>query len=134
MNPSIKIGALSVAAAMMVSGQAGSQPSDPQSPPQRPATSSDNPSGIVVYIDPQTGAVRPDPASGTVPLQLTPQDTNAASTSHEGLVETPSPVPGGGVALDLQGRFQSPLIGTIDADGRARVQHLPALPKIDGSK
>ena len=38
--------------------------------------------------------------------------------------EVPSSVPGGGVKVDLQGRFQSPLVGTIDADGKVKMQHL----------
>jgi hypothetical protein len=38
-------------------------------------------------------------------------------------VEVPNPVPGGGVKLDLQGRFQSPLIGTIDANGKVKMHH-----------
>jgi hypothetical protein len=79
-------------------------------------------SGMVVYVDPQTGVVRSEPAPGTVPLQLTPQERNALSTSHEGLVEVP--LPGGGHKLDLQGRFQSPLIGTMGPDGKLRIQHL----------
>jgi hypothetical protein len=83
---------------------------------------------MTVYIDPQTGAIRPSPAPGTVPLVLSPRDANAMRTDTEGLVEVPSSVPGGGVKLDLQGRFQSPLVGTIDADGKVRIQHLPAMP------
>ena len=77
-----------------------------------------------VYVDPQTGAIRQDPTPGLVPLQLSPQERNALSTSHRGLVEVPSLVPGGGVELDLQGRFQIPLIGTVDPDGKARMHHL----------
>jgi hypothetical protein len=33
-------------------------------------------------------------------------------------------VPGGGVRIDLQGRFQSPLIGTIGTDGKVKIEHL----------
>ena len=84
--------------------------------------------GMIIYIDPQTGAVRQDPAPGTVPLQLSPQERNAFGTSHEGLVQAPSAQPGGGVKLDLQGRFQSPLIGTIDGDGQLKTQHLGDTP------
>ena len=119
MMKSIKIGGALIAAAI-VSGQTPAVPGGQ--------------GGIVVYIDPQTGAIRPDPAPGTVPLQLSPWETNANRTDHEGLVEVPNPVPGGGVKLDLQGRFQSPLMGTIDANGKARVQRLPAMPKSDGNK
>jgi hypothetical protein len=57
---------------------------------------------------------------------LPPDD--ALSTSSEGLVETLSPVPGGGVKVDLQGRFRSPLIATQDAEGKITIQHLPSGP------
>jgi hypothetical protein len=89
---------------------------------------------MTIHIDPKTGALLKEPAPGTVPLQLTPQLQNALSTSHEGLVETPSSVPGGGVKLDLQGRFQSPLFVTIDADGKVKMQHLDATPESGDKK
>lgn len=86
--------------------------------------------GMTIHIDPKTGAILKAPAPGTVPLTLTPKEQNAFSTSHEGLVEVPGTVPGGGFKLDLQGRFQSPLIATVDENGKVRVQHLgePAEP------
>jgi hypothetical protein len=87
--------------------------------------------GMKVYIDPRTGAILREPAPGTVPLQVSPADQNALSTSHEGLVEVPSSVPGAGVGLNLQGRFQSPLFATIDANGKVRVQHLNEPPQAD---
>ena len=86
--------------------------------------------GMTIYIDPQTGAILKEPAPGSVPLQLTPQLRNALSTSHQGLVETPSAVVGGGIKLDLQGRFQNPLIVTIDADGKLKTQHLDETPAV----
>jgi hypothetical protein len=89
--------------------------------------------GLKIYIDPQTGAIRRDPAPGTVPLELSPELKDAFSTSHEGLTEVPSTVPGGGFKLDLKGRFQSPLVGTIDADGKLKMQHLGE-PAESGSK
>ncbi|MBI2715623.1 MAG: hypothetical protein HYX37_14410 [Rhizobiales bacterium] len=104
--------------------QTGSGTSGPQPPVEKPAAVSEGASGLRVHIDPKTGAILREPAPGAVPLQLTPQEQNALSTSHEGLVQVPSPLPGGGVKLDLQGRFQSPLIGTIDANGKVKMQHL----------
>jgi hypothetical protein len=85
-------------------------------------------SGMIVYIDPSTGEVLPAPAPGTQPLQLSPAERNALSTSHAGLVQVPSSVPGGGVKLDLRGRFQSPFIAVVGADGTATVRHLEELP------
>ena len=101
----------------------------PQPTAEKPAAIPEGAPGMMIYIDPQTGAIRPDPAPGTAPLQLTPQLRDAFSTSHQGLVEVPSSVPGGGVKLDLQGRFQSPLVVTIDADGKVKMQHLGAPPE-----
>ena len=82
--------------------------------------------GLRVYVDPVSGefsapppwAARPDEA-------FAPQA--AYSTSHEGLVETPSPVPGGGVMVDLQGRFRNPMTLMLDADGRTKMQHTSCL-------
>jgi hypothetical protein len=85
--------------------------------------------GMMIHVDPQTGAIVKEPAPGTVPLPLTPQLRNALSTSHQGLVEEVSPVPGGGIKIDLQGRFQSTLMATIDGDGKVRMQHLHPAPE-----
>lgn len=108
--------------------QTGPGASIPQPPAEKPAAVPAGGDGMTVYIDPQTGAFLKEPAPGHVPLQLSPQLQDAVSTSHEGLVETPSPVPGGGVKVDLKGRFQSPLFGTIDADGKVKLQHLHETP------
>jgi hypothetical protein len=80
--------------------------------------------GMVIHVDPRTGDLLREPAPGSVPLQLGPQLSNALSTAHQGLVEVPSPVAGAGVTVDLQGRFQNPLIVTIDAAGTFRMHHL----------
>jgi hypothetical protein len=110
--------------------QTGSGTRAPQPPPAVPKGAS----GMIIHIDPQTGELRKAPASDTVPLQLSPQERNAFSTSHQGLVEMPSPVPGGGVKLDLQGRFQSPLVVTIGPDGKFKMQHLGEPPESGGNK
>ena len=109
--------------------QTGAGESAGPPPAEKPAAGPGGASGMTVHIDPQTGALLKEPAPGTVPLQLTPQLQNALSTSHQGLVETPSRIPGGGVKLDLQGRFQSPLVVTIDANGKVKMQHLDELPE-----
>src|SRR2546423_284521 len=62
----------------------------------RPPAAAEGAPGMVIYVDPQTGAILKEPAPGSVPLQLSPQLTNSLSTSHQGLVETPSSVAGGG--------------------------------------
>jgi hypothetical protein len=96
----------------------------------QPAAAPEGAAGMTIHVDPQTGAILKEPAPGTVPLQLTPQLRNALSTSHQGLVERPSSVAGGGIKLDLQGRFQNPLIVTIDADGKLTMQHLDEAPAV----
>jgi hypothetical protein len=99
---------------------------------QPPAAVPEGAAGMIIYIDPQTGAILHEPAPGTVPLQLTPQLQNALSTSQQGLVETPAA--GGGVKVDLQGRFQSPLTATLDANGNLRLQHLHEMPESGHNK
>jgi hypothetical protein len=72
--------------------------------------------GMVVHIDPATGEFV-EPRDGTVPVALDKETLDALSTSAEGLVETPSPVPGGGVMVDLRGRFHSTHIAVTDGAG-----------------
>jgi hypothetical protein len=79
-------------------------------PPGAPAA------GMRAYVDPRTGALVPTPPAGQ-----TPPPTPAFSRSAAGLVERPAP--GGGVMVDLQGRFQSPLVATVGPDGRVRLHH-----------
>jgi hypothetical protein len=112
--------------------QTGSGKSVPQPVAEKPAA--EGSSGMIIHIDPQTGEFRKEPAPGTVPLQLSPAERNSFSTSHQGLVEAPSSVPGGGVKVDLQGRFQSPLIVTIDPDGKVKMHHLGEPPESGGNK
>jgi hypothetical protein len=68
-----------------------------------------------IYIDPETG--RPGtPPEGLEP-ELTAEQHLTLSTDAAELYEEPSPVPGGGTMIDLQGRFQSVMHGTLGADG-----------------
>jgi len=79
--------------------------------------------GMRVHIDPQTGRFTTNPGAG-IPMQLSPAEVNALSTSHHGLVEALSPRPRGGVFINLQGRFQSPLVATVDETGKVTIRHL----------
>lgn len=82
---------------------------------------------VRVYTNPNTGEIIQPPAGA--PTAETPESLEKAfSTSSQGLVETPSPVPGGGVMIDLQGRFRSPLVATQGADGKVSVEHTPGAP------
>jgi hypothetical protein len=110
-----------------VPGQALSQELPDPSALREAAAGSSDPgaavsSGLTVHIDPVTG--RFTKAGGGVPMQLSPAEVNAMSTSHQGLVETLSPRPHGGAVMYLQGRFQSPLVATVDAQGKVTIQHL----------
>ena len=73
--------------------------------------------GYVVHIDPATGRVT-EPSPSTVPVAIDEQWANRLSTSSEGLVEKPSPVPGGGTMVDLRGRFQNTFVAAVDDSGR----------------
>ena len=70
--------------------------------------------GSWINVDPATGKRIPVP-SGVIALPADP----AFSTSHSGLVERPAP--GGGVMVDLQGRFRSAATATVGPDGKAHV-------------
>jgi len=73
--------------------------------------------GMKAYVDPTTGALLPGrPAS--LPSAPAPAGMDASTA---GLVEVPTP--GGGVMVDLQGRFQNALVATIEPDGTMRVRH-----------
>ena len=83
------------------------QPASSESPAQPVATTTAQATaGWRAYIDPETGELTDPPAGSAVSLS----EAAAFSTSHAGLRERPSPVPGGGMILDLQGRFRSPLV------------------------
>jgi hypothetical protein len=106
---------------------AGASAPAPTSPDSTSTSAPAAASGMTIHIDPQTGALTKE-AAPTAPLSLSPAEQNAFSTSHQGLVETPSPVPGGGVMIDLQGRFQHPLSATIDDAGKLTIRHLDPTP------
>ena len=142
--PGLLMGLLALIAWLVMAGQPAAaeegqaaSPGPPQTgsnagASQPPAAIPKGGSGMNIYIDPSTGAILPGPAHGAVPLQLTPELQNALSTSHEGLVETPTA--DGSVKVDLQGRFQSPLAATIDANGNLRIQHLHEMPEAGHTK
>jgi hypothetical protein len=82
-----------------------------------PAAQNVGAAGYVVHIDPETGGITDSPHHA-VPLVLDQALQNALDTSSEDLVEVPSPVAGGGVVVDLQGRFQNTMIVTVDSSDR----------------
>ncbi len=81
--------------------------------------------GMWIYVNPETGEVEaPPPTMALFPLSQA--EKNAMSTSDDGLVEEPSSVTGGGVMVNLEGRFRSPLAATRDGDGKITLRHLHA--------
>jgi hypothetical protein len=71
--------------------------------------------GMTVYKDPDTGRLLPLPADELQRL-LTKDLRSAISTSQDGLVETAAP--GGGVMIDLRGRFRNMTWATVGPDGK----------------
>jgi hypothetical protein len=74
--------------------------------------------GMRVYRDPQTGQLGPPPP-GVQPPGLSIAEQHMLNRSDTGLQSRA--LPGGGVAVDLQGRYQSMAVATVGADGQAAV-------------
>ena len=96
---------------------------EPGSEPAPNTASSDAPTagarpGSWVQVDPQTGKRVPLSARGVT----IPPDP-AFSTSHQGLVEKPAP--GGGMMIDLQGRFRSAATARLGTDDKPHVGCVP---------
>jgi hypothetical protein len=115
-KPLIAIGtalaAVAVWVVLGVSPDTGERTASPAG--ESPAVSA---AGYVVHIDPVTGRLASTP-QGAAPAMFDEEMLNRLSTSSEGLVVQPSPVPGGGVMVDLQGRFQNAFVATVDDSGR----------------
>lgn len=71
---------------------------------------------FVVHFDPATGKVV-EPSPSAAPVTFGPEWRNSLSTSADGLVEERSPIPGGGVMVDLRGRFRSAMVAVTDGEG-----------------
>jgi hypothetical protein len=93
---------------------------------QAPEPSADG--ATIVHIDPQTGQITVPPMAAPTGQTQQPQINTLAMPP---LRETVSPVPGGGVMMHLDERFLTPLMATIDADGKVRIGH--DLPTADSS-
>lgn len=76
--------------------------------------------GQRIHVDPVTGRiVAPPPSAARAAIAADP----AFSTSHDGLVVEQAP--GGGVMVDLQGRFQSAVGAQVKPDGKVVVDCVP---------
>lgn len=101
------------------------------------ANPQDAAAGMVLHIDPETGEITaPFPSAAPLALPDTASEplAEAFSTSAKGLSQILSATPGGGVMIDLQGRFLSPLEVRLEADGRLTVQHGHAPPAPEQAK
>jgi len=67
--------------------------------------------GMTATIDPETGEFVAGPG---------PEIPQA--TGHEGLVEKPSEIPGGGVTVDLEGRFQNSVTAVVDSTDSLHIE------------
>lgn len=77
-----------------------------------------------VAVDPTTGTLLKD-----APVAAPDADIHGAlSTSTEGLREEASPVPGGGIVVDLRGRFRSAAVATVGEDGALKI---PCVNRLD---
>ncbi len=76
---------------------------------------------MVVARDPVTGRLHPASAEQIKNL-LTEDMRKSLSTSTVDLVEVESPTPGGGVMLDLKGRFRNYHFATKDDAGNLRIR------------
>ena len=89
------------------------------------AVARENAPGFVVHIDPITGEILPGPSAGAL---TPPKAAETAKMPAPQFFAAPSSVPGGGVVIDLQGHFRTPLVATIDADGKMTLKHETPIP------
>jgi len=83
-----------------------------------------NQAGYRAYIDPDSGQLTSSPPQqARKSLSLDSIEQNAMSTSDTGLSQ--EHIPGKGVKLDLQGRFQSSTFATIGESGEVSISHNP---------
>lgn len=73
--------------------------------------------GLVLNIDPNTGAIIDHPVAGATRLAVPAELANSFSTTDEGLVIEPNPSGGKGMYVNLQGRYQNAMVGTA-VDGK----------------
>lgn len=85
----------------------------------QPAAAPSHQVGLILNIDPATGAIVEEPVPGAARLELSPELATAFSTSDEGIVEQPNPSGRPGMYANLEGRFQAGQVATIDANGNA---------------
>ena len=91
---------------------------DTQAPAQASTLSVPSQQGLILNIDPVTGAIIDHPAAGTTKLAVPAELAAHMSTSDDGLLEQPNPSGGKGMYVNLQGRYQNAIVATVDANGK----------------
>jgi hypothetical protein len=111
-----KLLVLSIIAAFVLLGFAydAQGPSAPEQSSVAPAGSA----GMILNIDPVTGAIVDEAAPSASKLAVPASLAERWSTSDEGLVVQPNPSGGKGVYINLQGRFENGMVATVDASGK----------------
>lgn len=74
--------------------------------------------GVRAYVDPETGELTAPPPDQEI---RPPAQASVLQQGDRGLVEQPAPT--GGFMVDLEGRFQAPLIAVPDQNGGVSIQH-----------
>jgi hypothetical protein len=81
--------------------------------------------GMVVHIDPNSGQIVTPPVESQK-AEILQQSSRAIQKPRPQLYQTLSAEPGGGIVIELDDRFLTPLTATMDGDGKVRLEHLPA--------
>ena len=110
--PIVPLSALAFAGAALLAGSPPPAPPDAQ--PTVPTVAPAAATGMVVYIDPETGGLTSTPPSAEAAAELLGLEA-ALSRSSEGLVETTAS--DGSPMINLQGRFQNVLMAGASAHG-----------------
>ncbi len=110
-----------VLTAVSIGGQAAGTDGEPTQTPaaNTPSTSP----GMQVFVDPKTGKLLKEPPEGAMLV--------APGPALPEPVQVESPVPGGGVMVDTQGRFETPMEATIGPDGKPVIRHPDEAPRSD---
>jgi hypothetical protein len=80
--------------------------------------------GMVLHIDPATGQFTDSPSAQQM-KELSAALAPGLNTSDNGLTVRKNAGPGGGVMIDLQGRFQNTSIAVVDEHGKLQTTCAP---------
>jgi hypothetical protein len=109
-------GVIALAAWQIASSGPADEATAPTTGMTAPANTTPALAGYVLHLD-ENGQIVEEPSNAASP-DLNATLKEALNTSSEGLTVENSAVPGGGVFVDLQGRFQSTQIATVDPNGK----------------